>query len=90
MKLITIDTAKCVSCTKCVVMCPMGIIKMHDNGFPEPTENAFQLCINCGYCVDVCAFDALYHLVRKNSTGSKSALKRYDLLQKKKRRSNEK
>lgn len=82
MKLIFTDTTKCVSCDKCVVVCPMRVITMSANRIPESTSNAFQLCINCGYCVDVCVFDALYHKVRKRSLDSGAALARYEMLQK--------
>lgn len=91
MKLISTDTTKCVSCDKCVVVCPMGVITMPPNGFPESTSNAFQLCINCGYCVDVCVFGALYHKVRKRSFSSRAALLRYEkIIKMKKGKKNEK
>ncbi|GAB1476472.1 hypothetical protein MASR2M70_13060 [Bacillota bacterium] len=64
----------------------MGVIKMSEEGFPEPTTDAYRLCINCGYCVDVCAYDALYHRVRKRSSNSAAALKRYAVLREKKRK----
>lgn len=77
MKLIYADTAKCVKCGKCKVVCPMNVIEIMGNGFPEQTRSAFRLCINCGYCVDVCAFGAFHHKVRKASGNPAAALKRY-------------
>lgn len=69
----------------------MGIIEISSNGFPEPRSCAYRLCINCGYCVDVCAFDALNHQVRKRSTDSTAAaLKRYQTLRKKRKEESEK
>lgn len=85
MKLISIDTMKCTRCKACTEVCPMGVIGMDDNGFPEPKAYAYRLCINCGYCVDVCAFSALNHRVRKRTTDSNAARKRYEVLRKKKR-----
>lgn len=86
VKLISIDTTKCVKCKACAEVCPMGIIEISSNGFPEPKSSAYRLCINCGYCVDVCAFDALNHKVRKRSAGSTAAaLKRYQALRKKRK-----
>lgn len=69
----------------CVEICPMGVIEMPDEGLPEPTRCAYQLCINCGYCVDVCALGALRHRVRKRSSDSAAAIKRYEALQKKRK-----
>lgn len=62
----------------------MGVIQLSEDGFPEPKSNAYRLCINCGYCVDVCVFDALSHRVRKRSANSDAALKRYEVLKKRK------
>jgi len=67
----------------------MGVIQIYANGFPEPKSCAYQLCINCGYCVDVCVFGALNHRVRKRSSDSGAAMKRYEVLQEKKKRKGE-
>jgi len=83
MQLIYADTTKCTKCGKCKVVCPMRVIEIPNNGFPKPTRSAFKLCINCGYCVDVCVFNALYHKVRKGSSSSRAALKRYTRIQEK-------
>lgn len=61
----------------------MGVIGIAPDGFPEPKSFAYRLCINCGYCVDICVFDALRHRVRKRSSDSGAAMKRYEVLQKK-------
>lgn len=91
MKLICTNKLKCVKCRKCVNVCPMSVITVDNEGFPIPTTFAYKLCINCGYCVDICAYDALFHQVRKHSTNSKAALNRYDaLLKKRKGEMNEK
>jgi Formate hydrogenlyase subunit 6/NADH:ubiquinone oxidoreductase 23 kD subunit (chain I) len=63
----------------------MGVIGISADGFPEPQNHAYLLCINCGYCVDVCAFGALSHRVRKRSADSGAAMKRYEVLQRKKK-----
>lgn len=85
VKLISIDTAKCVKCGACAEVCPMKVIDIAADGIPEPKSSAYRLCINCGYCVDVCAFAALSHRVRKPSSDSDAALKRYEALQKRKK-----
>ncbi|MCG8484106.1 MAG: 4Fe-4S binding protein [Clostridia bacterium] len=64
----------------------MRVIDISANGFPEPKSCAYRLCINCGYCVDVCVFGALNHRVRKRSSDSKAAMKRYEAMQKNKKR----
>lgn len=63
----------------------MGVIEIAADGFPETKSCAYRLCINCGYCVDVCVLGALHHRVRKRSSDSGAAMKRYEVLQKKKR-----
>ena len=75
LNLISTDTAKCVKCGACADVCPMGVIGISADGFPESKHCAYRLCINCGYCVDVCVFGALYHRVRKRSADSAAAMK---------------
>lgn len=85
-QLIFADTAKCTKCRMCAEICPMGVIEMPEGCFPEPAQCAYQLCINCGYCVDVCVVGALSHRVRKRSSNSAAAIKRYEALRKKSKR----
>lgn len=63
----------------------MGVIEISADGFPAPKSCAYRLCINCGYCVDVCVYGALSHRVRKRSADSSAAIKRYEVLQKRKK-----
>lgn len=63
----------------------MGVIEIADDGFPETKSSAYRLCINCGYCVDVCVFDALTHRVRKRSSDSGAAMKRYEVIKNKRK-----
>lgn len=58
----------------------MRVIGISADGFPDAKVDAYKLCINCGYCVDVCVFDALNHRVRKRSSDSGAALRRYERL----------
>jgi ferredoxin len=60
----------------------MRVIGLAADGFPESTGDAYRLCINCGYCVDICSFDALRHRIRKRTTDSAAALIRYEASQK--------
>ena len=76
ISLVTPDKAKCVKCSACAEICPMRVIRMGTDGYPESISNAFKTCINCGYCVDVCSFGALSHRVRKRSNNSDAALRR--------------
>ena len=61
----------------------MGVIQISPEGFPEPSKSAYRLCINCAYCVDICVVGALHHKVRKRSLDSSAALRRYEVLKKK-------
>lgn len=91
LKLFSLDTTKCTRCGACAAVCPMGVIGISADGFPEPMSRAYRLCINCGYCVDICVPDALNHKIRKHSASSEAAAKRYEILRKKRRgESNEK
>ena len=45
---------KCVSCKKCIDVCPMGCFNFEN----EVTLNS-ELCIGCGVCERVCKLDAI-------------------------------
>lgn len=48
----------CYGCGVCSAACPKKIISIHlnKNGFYEPRINNLSYCIDCGICLDVCAF----------------------------------
>lgn len=50
----------CYGCGVCTAACPKGIIslQLNKNGFYEPYISDIESCIECGICLDVCAF---YH-----------------------------
>ncbi|MFR3787651.1 4Fe-4S binding protein [Agathobaculum desmolans] len=73
-ELISPDKEKCVRCDACVDICPMHVIHVDEDGYPQAVGKAFLTCINCGYCVDVCAPGALRHRVRKRSVNPTAAL----------------
>ncbi len=50
-----IDEKECVGCGACIAVCPMGCIKLNDNGKAEIDET---ICISCGSCKATCQFDA--------------------------------
>ena len=70
------DQDACKKCEACEEICPMRVIQMDEEGYPRPIHDAFKLCINCGYCVDVCVFGALHHRVRKSAASHSAALRR--------------
>ena len=62
MSLFVVDSKKCKRDGVCVAECPAGIIELKDkDAVPTPTEDADELCINCGHCVAVCPHGALSH-----------------------------
>ena len=57
---ISLDTAKCNNCLKCLNACPMGLEKVEDIGLSSD-------CIMCGRCIDVCPTNSLkMHVGRRN------------------------
>jgi len=86
MKLFYVDAEKCTKCSLCAEGCVMGIIDIMPSGLPTTGEGAYRLCINCGYCVDVCVHDAFYHNVRKRIKDTPSILKRDKALQRRRER----
>ena len=76
VQLISADIEKCVKCNNCSEICPMRVIGIGEDGYPMAMRDAYKICINCGYCVDVCAVGALKHRVRKRSLNSGPALRR--------------
>lgn len=64
----------------------MGVIGITEEGHPEPKRGAYRTCINCGYCMDICVFDALHHQVRKyRASDPSAAMKRYRVAQERKK-----
>ena len=55
---VSLDSAKCTECLRCLAVCPMGLDKLSDIGSSSD-------CILCGRCVDACSTDALKMHVRK-------------------------
>ena len=49
----------CYGCGVCSASCPRKIISIHlnKNGFYEPCIDETEKCIECGICLDVCAFN---------------------------------
>lgn len=50
-----VDKDKCIGCTACVSVCPVGAIKMID-GIAHIDKN---ICIKCGACESVCPVGAI-------------------------------
>ena len=54
MNKITINETKCDKCGICIKICPVSLIKITDNNFPEIADSKKMLCINCGHCEAYC------------------------------------
>tara|TARA_B100002003_G_C13699542_1_gene351931 strand:+ start:58 stop:552 length:495 start_codon:yes stop_codon:yes gene_type:complete len=61
------DNIKCTGCVTCAKACPQGAIQILTSANPE--ENKYKVekyeidtgyCIQCGLCVEVCPFEAIY------------------------------
>jgi len=57
----------CLHCVDaaCVEVCPTGALRHHELGFVEYRR---ELCSGCGYCADVCPFEAP-HLQKNTASG---------------------
>lgn len=60
MPTLRIDKKKCMKDGRCVDECPISLIKMGEEGYPELVPEADELCINCGHCQAICFPGALY------------------------------
>ena len=47
---------KCIGCQLCMAECPMGAIKMTDDGVAEIDP---EICVGCGMCPEVCPSGAI-------------------------------
>jgi nitroreductase/NAD-dependent dihydropyrimidine dehydrogenase PreA subunit len=61
MGLLSIDHDRCKRDGFCVRECPVVIIRLPEEGYPELVEGGEAGCIRCGHCVAVCPHDALDH-----------------------------
>ena len=55
---------KCVSCGKCVQVCPLGCFKFEEVQGKKKVTFDPNLCIGCGVCERVCKVDAI-HMVKR-------------------------
>jgi nitroreductase/NAD-dependent dihydropyrimidine dehydrogenase PreA subunit len=57
---ITVDEKKCNQDAICAAECPGRIIEMDEkSGYPKPTADFEEICLQCGHCVAVCPTGAL-------------------------------
>ena len=53
--LIFVDEEKCVSCHRCISVCP---VKFCQDGSGDSVKIIHETCIGCGSCIDACEHDA--------------------------------
>jgi iron only hydrogenase large subunit-like protein len=57
--ILSVDNDKCVSCHKCIAVCPIKYCNIANNGSVKVNND---MCIGCGACIKACTHDArLYH-----------------------------
>ena len=56
MALLSLDQDRCIGCSACVEVCPIGIVEIGVDGVRERSP---ELCVGCGHCVAVCPTEAL-------------------------------
>ena len=58
---VTVDTAHCVGCGGCAVVCPARCILVTDlDARTRVIHRALDRCLGCGRCEDACAYDAIH------------------------------
>lgn len=55
-KVVFLNTSTCVSCGKCIKVCPMHIFALNDKILPINEEN----CIQCRLCADKCPTSSIF------------------------------
>ena len=55
----------CVSCKKCIDVCPMGCFDLKNNDTQEKITLDTNLCIGCGVCQRVCSVNAIEMIRRE-------------------------
>lgn len=59
--LFTINDETCNQDGLCAKVCPVSIIRLPEDGYPEPVPGAEEICIGCGHCVSVCPTGSIHH-----------------------------
>jgi len=59
----TIDESKCVGCTACTQVCPVGILAMNDKGKAMIKDQS--KCISCRACENTCPVGAIKIVEKK-------------------------
>jgi len=61
-----VDKEKCVGCSACVNVCPVGTISMDD----DKAQIDANKCVDCGRCAQVCPQGAIYPGIASQQTFS--------------------
>jgi formate hydrogenlyase subunit 6/NADH:ubiquinone oxidoreductase subunit I len=57
---VTVDTARCVGCGGCAAVCPARCVLILDpDAATRVIRRHLDRCLECGRCVDACAYGAL-------------------------------
>lgn len=51
-----VDQSKCIGCGACESLCPVGAIRLGDNGKAQIDQSK---CIKCGACENTCPVEAI-------------------------------
>ena len=57
--MITVDSEKCLRCSKCIKDCIVEVLKPGPNGIPFLDPELEKYCLNCQHCLAVCPAGAL-------------------------------
>ena len=60
MKVITVDTGKCLLCGMCIKECQARVLAFNWQKVPDYVEGGEEKCLGCGFCETVCPAGALH------------------------------
>lgn len=63
MKIVGIDSDKCIRCEECIKECPAHLFNKKESDSQDGPiiffEDQYDMCIRCGHCVSICPKDAV-------------------------------